>query len=329
MKDTCEKQKRAVEKKRQEFAEMYKAFDWPEKHVPLAALDVGKLQIHPLVQRFIWKLQDQLVDAPYKTFGKTEGSWEGYTLLFRGYAQNNDMRKPVADVFQEYLEKVYCPLMWTFLFGTQGWRELRPHYSQFKACTIKVCEGTSFYGDNVFHHHIDGKIGMLEKKNFVQRHMNRQLFSIVKDAVSDEALERRREENPEKSEEELVHANIEKCNDDPLAYGTTCYPIWQPKKGFRSNHEFHKYMQAHYNEVGLLNSGLPRPHYEVPLRRQTKGSKIQGKIGITVAGLGGQSEHQFVPGPCGEGWEGPEPRSSGFNSTFKGCLDPLTSGIVR
>ena len=32
------------------------------------------------------------------------------------------------------------------------------------------------------------------------------------------------------------------------------------------------------------------------LRRQTKGSEIQRKMGITVAGLGGQIEHQFAPG---------------------------------
>ena len=32
------------------------------------------------------------------------------------------------------------------------------------------------------------------------------------------------------------------------------------------------------------------------LRRETKGSKIMGKMGIKVAGLGGQNKHQV--GPC-------------------------------
>ena len=32
------------------------------------------------------------------------------------------------------------------------------------------------------------------------------------------------------------------------------------------------------------------------LRRRGNGSKIQGKIGIKVAGLGGQNEHQFGAG---------------------------------
>ena len=32
------------------------------------------------------------------------------------------------------------------------------------------------------------------------------------------------------------------------------------------------------------------------LRGETKGSQIQGKMGIEVAGLGGRNEHQFEPG---------------------------------
>ena len=42
------------------------------------------------------------------------------------------------------------------------------------------------------------------------------------------------------------------------------YPIWQPRFGFASNHEFHRYMHARYADRGLENSGLPRPHYEIP-----------------------------------------------------------------
>ena len=53
--------------------------------------------------------------------------------------------------------------------------------------------------------------------------------------------------------------------DSPDAcFGTTVYPIWQPRFGFASNHEFHRYMHARYADRGLENSGLPRPHYEIP-----------------------------------------------------------------
>lgn len=49
------------------------------------------------------------------------------------------------------------------IFGSKAYEtEIKEHVSQFKSCTIKVTESdTVFYGDNVFHMHIDGKIGML------------------------------------------------------------------------------------------------------------------------------------------------------------------------
>ena len=61
-----------------------------------------------------------------------------------------------------------------------------------RSCTIKVCERTPFYNEPVFHMHIDGKIGLLQRNNQLQKRMNRLLFSIVADVVSDEAVERRR-----------------------------------------------------------------------------------------------------------------------------------------
>ena len=55
----------------------------------------------------------------------------------------------------------------------------------------------------------------------------------------------------------------------------------------------------------------------VILRGETKGSTtIWGKMGIRVAGFGGQNEHQLEPGSheisCSEGWERPDLRSSGI-----------------
>lgn len=68
------------------------------------------------------------------------------------------------------------------------------------------------------------------------------LFSIVTDTLGD--------------------IDRERCKD--REYGTTCYPVWQPKVGFHSNREFHKYMRSLYVDRGLENSGLPRPHYQIP-----------------------------------------------------------------
>ena len=95
--------------------------------------------------------------------------------------------------------------------GGSGWQAISPHWSKFKSCTIKVCDSdTSFIGNDalddndgayirwrwldtgakpcswlinagkdIFHMHIDGKIGMREEKNRSQGRMSRLLFSIV------------------------------------------------------------------------------------------------------------------------------------------------------
>jgi hypothetical protein len=66
--------------------------------------------------------------------------------MFRNGFQSKDERKPVAERFHDYCEAVYCPIFWTLLFGKAGWEEVRKHWAQFKACTIKVCESGMLYG---------------------------------------------------------------------------------------------------------------------------------------------------------------------------------------
>jgi len=271
------RQTEKVNTKREEFAKLYSEINWKQDHIHLFDdMDVSKFVIDAPIQRFMYQMQAILVDKPYNKFGKVAGSWDQYTLMFRnGFGAGRDERKPVTDQFQEFLEAVYSPLLWSFLFSVEGWAYLKRFYSQFKSCTIKVCEGTGFWGDNVFHMHIDGKIGLKQKNNQRQRRMNRLLWSIVKDAVSDEAISKELERQTGvsgvdfedvdvKSSEAAARATVAATDADPYKYGTTCYPVWQPKKGFKNNHHFHKYMQKYYNEVGLLNSGLPRPHYEIP-----------------------------------------------------------------
>eukprot|EP00049_Salpingoeca_infusionum_P019134 m.360386 g.360386 ORF g.360386 m.360386 type:complete len:396 (+) comp19017_c0_seq1:62-1249(+) len=236
----------AVEAERKEFAERRAGVEWAEGHRSLLdEMDVFKFRIAPEVQRLLYRMQRALVDDLYYSWGQTEESWKCYTLMFRNGFPSKDERKPVAEQFQEYLEAVYCPIIWTMLFGEAGWESIRKHWSQFKSCTIKVTESGMAYGDNVFHMHIDGKIGMKEPRNHTQRHMSRLLFSVVSDVGSGKV-------------------SAEEADSDPYRYGTTNYLVWQPRKGFGSNHQFHTYMQSLYVERGLENAGLPRPHYEVP-----------------------------------------------------------------
>mmetsp|Transcript_15399 Transcript_15399/g.25141 ORF Transcript_15399/g.25141 Transcript_15399/m.25141 type:complete len:415 (+) Transcript_15399:35-1279(+) len=216
--------------------------DWGATHMHLIKdMDVCKFVLDIQAQRMLHKMQVILCDNPYNSFGKTVGSWEGYTLMFRNGFQSGDVRKPTTDVFQQYWLDIYVPIMFTMLYGSgdADSETIRKQIVKFKSCSIKVCEDTPFYGESKFHMHIDGKVGITQEKNFSQRRWSRLLFSIVTDALDD----------PE--------------NATAYKYGTTVYPIWQPRVGFANNHEFHRYMHSKYTDVGLDNSGLPRPHYAI------------------------------------------------------------------
>ena len=227
----------------QQFRDMYANTDWPEQHRHLLDdMDVVKFTIDRTAQHLLHNLQVRLIDELYSSFGKTGESWDGYTLMFRSWGPSKDERKPVTELFQEYCEEIYRPIIFAMLFGVAGWAEVSPFWEKFKSCTIKVMDNTTFYRQNIFHMHIDGKVGILDPKDHAQRHYSRFLFSIVTDAL---------DAAPEET-------------DDPLTYGTTVYPLWQPKTGFNDNHEYHKYMHEWYRDRGLENSGLPRPHYEIP-----------------------------------------------------------------
>eukprot|EP00040_Diaphanoeca_grandis_P042394 m.264894 g.264894 ORF g.264894 m.264894 type:complete len:528 (-) comp58785_c0_seq1:61-1644(-) len=148
------------------------------KHVHLDAMNVSKFFIHTQSQRLLVKLQMCLLDEPYKRFGKTEGSWDTYNVVFPS-SFGSDRRKPVTAAFQQYCDALYCPIMYTLIFGKDGWQKFQKHLSSFKSNTIKVCETTAFHGENIFHMHLDGRIGKLQPKNFQEKHSSRFLFSIV------------------------------------------------------------------------------------------------------------------------------------------------------
>lgn len=377
----CQPATAPLDTRRRHFEELHAATDWNRDHRHLLEeMDVRKLMMDASAQALLYALQRTLVDTPYRQWGRTPDSWEGYTMMFRNYAPSKDERKPVVDRFHRFCEEVYCPLLWTLLFGSAGWAAFRPHWAQFKSCTIKVranpvqiavlvmtgwyiaqshapplprgwsaqrwqlctpschpawrpyrctgylspaesrnailrvgsahtgalrvlpdcrqkaflthvlvsipvvsvqvCESGMAYGDNIFHMHIDGKIGLLEPRNHTQRHMTRLLFSIVTDVGAGRVP--------------LVAAAA-----DPRAYGVTNYPVWQPRRGFASNHAFHVYMQAYYLERGLENTGLPRPHYEIPeslLYRACSGEVLMHRTHSDTA-YGCQPIHS-EPNPC-------------------------------
>ena len=160
---------------------------WRRDHLHLRQdMNTCRFRMCGAAQRMIFEVMTILVDAAYELFGKVpDESWDCYTLMFRNGFTGRDDRKPITPLFQEWCESVYCPVLWTLLFSKEGWNdELKKHYAQFKTCTVLVCEDTGFWGKNIFHMHIDGKIGIFQVKTRIfhmhidgKKRMNRLLFS--------------------------------------------------------------------------------------------------------------------------------------------------------
>ena len=240
-------------------------------HVRFHTMGVSKFVMDAAAQELLQRIQEGLVDAPYTQFGKTEGSWErGYNIVFPS-SFGSDRRKPVTAAFQEHCDSVYCPVVYTLLFGSRGWREICAHLSSFKSNTIKVCEEGGigvFHGRNVFHMHLDGKIGKLQPKNQTQKHASRLLFSIVPAALREyRAAKAKVQPGPGYAAAAAAAAAAATAagpsHDQSYSYGCTVYPTWQLREGFANNHEFHRYMESAYHERAL-SKGLPRPLYEIP-----------------------------------------------------------------
>ena len=149
---------------------------------------------------------------------------------------------------------------------------MKRHLSSFKSNTIKI--KTKGWVPNSFHMHVDGRIGLLQSKNYTQKRSSRYLFSIVPSAI----------------ESASTSATIQSPPSDPDVrdpHGTTVYPIWQPLKGFTNTDSFHKYMASVYPERGLSLS-FPRPLYELPERLCYR-SKVSGAASHKRSGFGGLS----------------------------------------
>ena len=58
-------------------------------------MDVVKFTIDRAAQRLLHNLQVTLVDELYASFGKTEESWDGYTLMFRSWGPSKGRFSPL------------------------------------------------------------------------------------------------------------------------------------------------------------------------------------------------------------------------------------------
>eukprot|EP00041_Stephanoeca_diplocostata_P014431 m.261669 g.261669 ORF g.261669 m.261669 type:complete len:307 (+) comp19697_c0_seq12:283-1203(+) len=215
-----------------------------EGHIHFSELNISKFKLAEAAQRVLVKIQYHLLDCQYAAFGKTAGSWARYNIVFPS-TFGSDRRKPVTENFQRYCDDMYCPIVYALLFGADVWKaELSMHLSSFKTNTIKVCESTAFHGmssiqvvqlagvfellfafpsvyvgsfdfrtagENIFHMHLDGRIGKLQPKNKMERHSSRFLFSIVPEQLGDGACFRSLEHS---SDNAAASANVPTEDDN-------------------------------------------------------------------------------------------------------------------
>ena len=150
--------------------------------VDLDDLDVLQFVLHPLAQHLLIAMQQLLLDGPYEAFGKTEGSEERFNLVFPK-TYGSDRRKPVSARFQDFCEAVYWPLVNALLFGVEGWEQVRRHLTAFKVNTLQISADEFYYGQDIYHFHLDHKIGRLDPKDQMQKQTMRVIFSTVPAAL--------------------------------------------------------------------------------------------------------------------------------------------------
>ena len=214
-----------------------------DDHIALDDMDVRQFVMSPAAQAIITTMQLELLEAPYTAFGnQIDGAGERFNIVLPS-TFGSDRRKPVTPAFQSFCETVFWPLMNALLFGPLVWPELRPHLTCFKVNTLRISEDEPYYGQPVYHFHLDHRIGPLAPKDQTQKRTMRMIFSVVPDATS-------RDANGD------VHALPN------AAFDSTIYLRQQPPGGFASNAGLHEYLTRRFPERGLA-SNRERPLYEV------------------------------------------------------------------
>jgi len=192
----------------------------------------AKFTLAPCVQSLILLLEDLLLKRPYEQFGKNSQSGERYNIVHPSDF-GSARRKPVTPEFQNYSEH-FWNAMNVLLFGDE-YETIAKHLLSFKVNTIKVSECAPYYGTNAYHMHLDNRVGLFEEKNETQRRKIRVVFSVV-------------------------HGYNESYHPK---YRSTVFLKEQSPAPFKSQHEFHKYMQSRYTDTGT-ESGNSRPIYAIP-----------------------------------------------------------------
>lgn len=204
------------------------------EHIDIHSMDVRQFQLNPNIQYIISRLQHGL-NIKYNFDGKTQYSEKDFNLIFPD-SFGSARRKPVTEEFQKYGETIFYPILKTLIFGKEGWKNIEKHSMTTKINTIKYSEDTDYYGKNIYHMHLDNKIGMPNLKDKTQIQKIRVIFSIV----------------PE---------SIDNGNDtENTNYQSTVYLKSQPIPGFFKQDKFHEYMGKRYD---VLQDTL-RPLYIIP-----------------------------------------------------------------
>ena len=200
--------------------------------------------VHPMIQNLLIKIHEILIDNQYLDFGKItelgigdiKGEIPEYNIVLPD-TFGSSRRKPTTPMFQQYCSDIYFPLIQTFYFGTNGWKKISKHLLCFKLNTIKRL----YLVKDVYHMHLDAKVGILNEKNIGQKHISRILTSY-----SAEYLKKNKSTKITITENQRL-------------FGCTVYPIVQPKTPFSSIKKFHEYMESLYEECGLNNKYVPTP----------------------------------------------------------------------
>jgi hypothetical protein len=213
--------------------------------VSLDEIDVKQFQLSPISLIILQKIQS-ILDDLYPIFGKTEFSDINYNLVFPTEFKSS-RRKPVTQVFQEFGEHI-SELVLNFVFGKENQIEIKRFLFANKLNTLKFSENMYYYDKNIFHMHLDHKIGKPDPKDNMQVQTARIIFSTVPDSIQ-----------KNKNNQFEIKSGTEEKNQ---YYCSSIYLLDQPLEGIYSTKEFHQYMNQRYPECGISN-GLPRPLYQI------------------------------------------------------------------
>lgn len=222
-------------------------------HVPLEEAGVLQFVLHAEAQRLVCCMQAELLEAPYRAFGRVGAGVDGdtgeerFNLVYPS-TFGSDRRKPVTPRFQQFTESVHWPLLSVLLFGdgSRGWEAVRPHLTSLKVNTLRISEDEFYYNRPIYHFHLDHKIGTPAPNDANQRTTMRLIFSVVPAALATLPAER---------------GGGVVATGEPL-HDSTVYLRMQPPRGFDKQEHLHAYLRRRYPERGL-SAGRERPLYEV------------------------------------------------------------------